>query len=535
MATRKTAPKFSKLSKAKKEAIAKKIAGAIRAMAFARGGQYKVVNVIEPGLRERGYTEHENEDQILSEWQRGAMLNLARNQARNSSTLCSILKQFDLQAVGTTGGKATFVFDDPVVAEKLRGAFAAWARNADFFDGLPLNAFLKLVLKTYILGGDMVLLFDDNMIEDSGRLLIYEPDEIGNLSKEDFAKAYGDGYSQSLGRVYNANARFCGAIVSRSCRGEKLFALDKSYTLKLDPNASVLDSAWIMPRNVFRVAQGRGVSPLCSSLATIIDLEDLTNYELQAAKKNSQTLAQVVSTDDREDGPVLGSALAGSDFSGMTDDEINAAVMAEAEEAPTVVTLDQIRGAGVLYEAMPDRKKLELLDTKHPNANMPEFIRWLAGRSAAPFGLGSVYATLKADASYTAFRGEQVMSQPAFEEAQKFLEGVCDWIIYRWAKWAVRKNVIGQNLLPANWLHLVTWQWPKMREVNQVDEQNAVSMKLKNGTGSYLEIYGADWKEKLAQIAEEIKFCKSVGLPHPALQTVSGGIIETNNKEDINE
>lgn len=534
MATRKTAPKFSRLSKAKKELVAKRIAGAIRAMAFAHGGRYKVVSGSDVALRERGYTEHHGEDEILSAWQRGAMLNLARNQARNSSTLCSILKQFDLQAVGTTGGKATFVFDDPAKAEKVRGAFAAWTRDADFFDGLPLNAFLKLVLKTYILGGDMVILFDDGMIEDSGRLLIYEPDEIGNLREEDFAKAYGDGYSQSLGRVYNRNSRFCGAIVSRSCRGEKTFDLDKSYTLSVDPNASILDSFWIMPRNVFRVAQGRGVSPLSSSLSTIIDLEDLTNYELQAAKKNSQTLAQVTST-EKEDNAVLGSALAGADFSGMTDEEIDQAVMSEAEEAPTVVTLEQIKGAGVLYEAMPDGKKLELLDTKHPNANMPEFIRWLAGRSAAPFGLGSVYATLKADASYTAFRGEQVMSQPAFEEAQKFLEGICDWVIYRWAKWSVRKGILADADLPGDWLHTVAWQWPRMREVNQVDEQNAVSMKLKNGTGSYLDIYGADWKDKLAQIAEEIKFCQSVGLPHPALQTVSGGVIETNNKENTNE
>ena len=43
---------------------------------------------------------------------RGAMLDLARNAARNSSTFNGILKQFDLNAVGTKGGKAIFDFDN---------------------------------------------------------------------------------------------------------------------------------------------------------------------------------------------------------------------------------------------------------------------------------------------------------------------------------------------------------------------------------------------------------------------------------------
>ena len=72
-----------------------------------------------------------------------------------------------------------------------------------------------------------------------------------------------------------------------------MFDPAKSYFLKRDPNASQFDSFWLMPRNVFRVAQGRGVSPLTTSLATVLDLEDLCSFELAAAKKNAQTLAQM--------------------------------------------------------------------------------------------------------------------------------------------------------------------------------------------------------------------------------------------------
>jgi len=116
------------------------------------------------------------------------MLDLARNASRNSSTFNGILKQFDLNAVGTKGGKAIFDFEN---AEAIKEQFSQWTRDADFFDGLSFNTLLKLILKTYILGGDMVLMFDDGLIEDSGKLVVYEPDEIGNTTPEALENRYG--------------------------------------------------------------------------------------------------------------------------------------------------------------------------------------------------------------------------------------------------------------------------------------------------------------------------------------------------------
>lgn len=106
------------------------------------------------------------------------MLDLCRNQMRNSPTFNGILKQFDFNAIGTKGGKATFMFEAPELLEQ----FKAYTRSCDFFDGLSLNTLLKVILRTYITGGDMVLLFDDGLVEDSGKILVYEPDEIGNTT-----------------------------------------------------------------------------------------------------------------------------------------------------------------------------------------------------------------------------------------------------------------------------------------------------------------------------------------------------------------
>ena len=64
----------------------------------------------------------------------------------------------------------------------------------------------------------------------------------------------------------------------------------------------------------------------------------------------------------------------------MTDEQIEEAAKEEAKQEEQVVSLQKAMSAGIIYEAMPDDYKMELLDTKHPNQNMPEFIKWLAGR-----------------------------------------------------------------------------------------------------------------------------------------------------------
>lgn len=513
---KKKAANWNELSKSQKIAATRKIINALQS-----GARYKVVSGSDEWQRERGIIEHRDEDEILNSFGRGKMLDLARNATRNSSTFNAILKQFDLNAVGTKGGKAIFNFEN---ADPIKDAFAKWTRDADFFDGLSFNTVLKLILKTYILGGDMVLMFDDGLIEDSGKVLIYEPDEIGSSTEDALVQHYGRNARQSLGRVYNGNGRFIGAIVSRSQRGADIFDPSKSYFLRRDPDASMFDSFWLMPRNVFRVAQGRGISPLTSSLATILDLEDLCGFEIAAAKKNAQTLAQVIQeTNESNEDAVLPSAFdANTDFESMTDDEIREAVRNEQAANTQTMSLDRVIAAGCIYQVMPENYKMELLDTKHPNSNTPEFIRWLAGRSSAPFGLTQQFATLQSDG--TSFRAEQLMTWPAFYEAQKFLEQICDWCFWRWSLWASKHGIV--KPMKFDDMQYVDWSWPKMDELDENAHQDAVEKKLRNMTSTLQAEIGADWKSVLNQYKAEIEYCKANGLPHPSMQMISGGMRE---------
>lgn len=48
-------------------------------------------------------------------------------------------------------------------------------------------------MKNALIGGDCVILFDDGLVEDSAKLLVYESDEIGNVPDEVLRRKYGDG------------------------------------------------------------------------------------------------------------------------------------------------------------------------------------------------------------------------------------------------------------------------------------------------------------------------------------------------------
>lgn len=177
--------------------------------------------------------------------------------------------------------------------------------------------------------------------------------------------------------------------------------------------------------------------------------------------------------------------------------------------------------AGILYEAMPDDYRMELLDTKHPNDKIEDFIKWLAGRSSAVYGMSEAYATLMPTGAD--FRAQQLLTQPAFLEAQKFLEQICDWTLFQFIKWADKRGEFDMKRLPDNWMKYVTWSFPTMDELDENSHQDAISKMLKNHTATYKDILGNDWREKLLQSKEEIAWFKDNGMAHPSYEMISGG------------
>ena len=75
---------------------------------------------------------------------------------------------------------------------------------------------LKRILREYVIGGDCVLIFDDRLIEDSGKILLFEANEIVNVAQPEVERRYGKGCWCSNGKVYSQNGRHMCTILSKS-------------------------------------------------------------------------------------------------------------------------------------------------------------------------------------------------------------------------------------------------------------------------------------------------------------------------------
>lgn len=540
MSKKKTnAAKFADLSRAEKKRVAATIIGSMRKLGYFGRGGYRSVYGPDQANRPRISAETEGETGQLTISERNRLVALARNAARNSERLEGILHQIEINVVGVDGGKAVFEFPKTHKedGDKIARAFANWAQEAEYFDDLDLQDILKLALRTQMLGGDLVLVFDDGLTaESTGQVIAFESDCIGDLA--DFADKF-PGCTQHQGIIKNANGKTIGVTVSWSQRGAGVYNATDSegrlsaWTLIKESAQRWKDAPFTIFRGLGRFNQMRGMSRLWPALGTVTDLTDLQGFEVQAAKAGSQKIGQILSDVDK-DGDAKISAELDPDVSvpvNATDEEVEAAAeeaAAEAEQMP--LEIEDIQGAGVIYDIMPPGVRMELLDTKHPNDKLVEFSNWLHRGVGFALGLGSIHATGTADKSYSASQAEMVLAQLDFDdEFHKLEKYILDWVLSNWSRWAYRQGLIpGDDKLPADWRRTcVSWQRPPHRSLDPVKEQSALNSGLKNGTILYREKWGADWKRKALAFGEEIEFFKAHGIPHLALQTVSGQQIET--------
>lgn len=537
---------FKTLPKAVQRQAANSVARSLKIKGYFARGFYKTV--FGPDQLNRRWTMAETGDalQSLTANERNRLIALARNTERNSEHLEAILTQLSNNVIGCEGGKAIFSFPQGYEAaqKKIHTAFANWAQEAEYFDDLDLQSLLKIVLRTFFVGGDMVVVYDFRVTSgDTGQILLFEPDCIGNINEAQFKKAFPN-CTQHQGIIKDKNGKTIGAIVSFSQRSQTEFDLFNAdgtraaWTLTKPAGQRWTDCRFALLRNFVRINQIRGVSPLWSGLATISDGADLQGYEVQASKRNSQVIGQVLqdATADTGEGELAAELDPDAVAPLPVDENEDAATPLEAEIEQQRLDLDDLTGkAGLIWDLMPPGVRAEIFKCEHPNDNLIEFSRWLHTGAAYAAGLTSLFATGKADSSYSAAMAEMILAQTQFRVEFHRLEcGFLDWALANWSRRAQARGEIPQDFeLPEDWRRTcVKWQHPQERALNPVDEQTAVAQGLKNLTKNYAELLGPDWKAKLAQTAEEVAYCKELGIPDPRLQTVSGGVIETSKKNE---
>ena len=478
---------------------------------------YKIVDGNASRQIAPSQVELKGEDEILDAGKRGKLLNITRNLVRNSSLFSTLLSQLESNVVGTCGGKVILNFPDEGINRELRKLFSDFTRNADYFDGQSFNHLLKIFLRQQIIGGDLVIVFDHD-VEGSGKLIWFESDEIVNVSPDVIERHYGKGCIQSLGKVYSPTMRWIGTVVSKSARGKEIADESQCWFLKRDPNGNPLDVFWIQPSNSWRRST-RGISQAATAVNTATQLEDLLLSELEASRKNAQTFCWLrePQTEEDETPSAFGEDI---DVDSLTDEEVEKLAKEEAT-ATERVSLNVARENSVAFQQLPAGWDAQMLDTKHPNQNVEAMTDYLSGRVAAVLGLARCFAT--GNPNKDDYKVQLLLSSPAIVQYQKDLEQICDWAFFNFVKWLNHVKLFNVSLLGDDFMQSVSWEWKRLESADETATENANLLKLKNMTGSYREILGNDWKEKLLQIQEEVKWMRDNGLTHPSSLMLSGG------------
>lgn len=496
---------------------------------FAKG--YDAVNESLARQRREAYIERSGEDKQLSTEKRNKIINLHRDLLRNAPESVSQDQQVRVNVVGCVGGKLHISLDGAEAAAKeiMHYFNKRWARHADYTYGEHFNDVLKTVLTAQAVNGNVILVFDDGILtggNGTGRIRGFEGDEIASVPKDEFEKHFPKTCTQSEGFVYNESGIFCGAFVSTSQRGRKVFDPKAGYiTLRFDPFDDETVPNWIAIADMRRFNQGRAVPPGVSALTTAIDLHETRASEAQAAKLNAQMVGQILNTED--DGVTSGGS--GGAFSGPAADNGDGKGDVEVRE----VKLKNLKAIGAKIDAVPYGRKIEMFDTKRPNPNFAAYAEYMQGVTAAVRGLPRVYATLKVQNSYTGYRGEQKIAEQSFMEAQKALERkVCDWAAYHAVTRAVKLGSIKAEL-PRDWHEHVAWKWPQLPEVSVKDAESGRKLKLENGMTSLTRELGpGELDAIIAERKREKELFDDAGLIYPGTVTASGEIVHPDEDED---
>lgn len=463
--------------------------------------------------------EKRNEDGIMVPRHRLGAIGLTRDMIRNSPQARGMAKTLRTNVVGNYG-KLRFNQTGGWYDEAQKWFNSKWSKHADFFDGTTFRECLQLVVYAITHEGDFVAVFDDGIISGgngTGKLAFYEADRICNLTENDFLPFKAKGYTQDSGIIYDKNGRHVGVICS-SARGVTECNKDSALILTRDPDADPNTVPWVHVRRKFRLQQGRGVGDAVTSLQTVVDSYEMLGYEMQSAKVAAGRYATVFERDAPDDDSPAG-------FDGLEEAPIDGSEPTEPVQDEFVARgLERYTGGNVDYMNQGDDIKFD--PANRPNSQLEPFLNYTTDLAGAAHGLAHAYARQRADTSYTAFRGDMVMSWMSFKDFQQFLEdGFSDWCVYQVISWAVIKGDVA--VPPENWNDYTAWQYPTMPAVDEGKEQKALGEKLRNGLTRYRELIGPHWKEHFAELAEEIAEAKRLGLPLSIFDGVPAEVIQT--------
>jgi capsid protein len=461
--------------------------------------------------RRQPKVERKPEGEIYNQTRRMKGCSVGRDLERNYSPAKSMLHQFRVNVVGSQGKVR-------INAENAKDHTdwfnQVWSKDCDFREDCDWSTMLQNVMCSEIREGDALVVFDDGVIENSGKLITWEADQICAIS-DDVLKAKGyDGYTQDNGIIRDKWGRVV-AYCATGERGANVIDDPDKVTVFTRDDARLVKMPW-------RLNQGRGTPALLTPAANMVDLYEMLASELQTAKREAMQYAYVsrkdavTDWDDPTSGPEFLPENMGRTSGEVDQDGANQTT----QTAKNYEAVESLTGGMTDYIDPED--EVTIPDLKHPNRELSPFIEAVLGFGGSSLGMARAYTIMRADSSYTSFRGDMIMTWVTFRWWQKHLErALCDWVAQKAISWGMSYQ--GLPMLADGWQQSISWNWPIMPEVDQLDYENAVAQSLKNGTTDYSELLGPDWRVRLESLAEQIEEIRRLGLPLSVLEMKSGG------------
>lgn len=435
--------------------------------------------------RRQPVIERENEESLLRLYDRLRAINLCRDLERNFTSAKSIIGQVRTNVVGCGPKIRVHGIDEARATEAAEWFNGWWQAHCDFRTGRHFAEHLADAVAAVVREGDILEWFDDGWIENSGQIGWFEADQL--VEVEDPAE--GSPSNQS-GVVFDKLGRELGYAVTAK-RGS--------------PTAKRADVT-ILPREVARLVrlcwrpnQLRGTPLMLTTAADLQDLYEMRAKELQTAKVGASVFGKVKKNDAVSD-------LAMKREGGWTE---AGGAGTSGNQATAYDRLESFTGGNMEY--MEPDEDIQLLDFNRPSLNFHEAHDRIASSAGAALGMAQTHALLKVAASYTAFRGELLLSWSTFRVLQKLLERQsCDWTAGKALAWGIaQKRIAPVDLAAARF----SWDWPTMPAVDTLKEAMAVSERLRTLQTDYAEELGPDWRKRFEALNEQAKTAKQLELP----------------------
>lgn len=446
---------------------------------------------------------------------------LVRDSIRNFSNARSMLRQLALNVVGTEFKviiKHPEVTDsdkqqDHPVVQAQNWFNKVWSKQPDFRNDCHLSDVNRLLLTSVVRDGDCGMLFDRDFTE-SGKIITFESDQICDPAELPSGVA-----ASNDGILLDQYGREIGYF-THFARGKTKVPLTDGHVFPRDI-VNPDNNMFSLLRMPWRANQGRGTSDMFSSVADMLDIYEMRAKELQSAKL-AASMGGVVTSED-SGGPAVTDSRYDPDNNLDDDDSVDGAV--PAPESDNYERLESLTGGFLEY--LRKGEKFDLLTSNRPNVNSIPFAEHIIESAGSAAGMARCYSTMKAQTSYTAFRGEMVMTWVMFKYWHKWLERyIQDWQAIRAIRFAVSTGIV--PTLPVGWEHNLAWQHPRMPSLNPLLDQKTFLAALKNGATNLEQELGPAWRGIVMELVAELEVLKENNVPHAIFETVAGAMAGDN-------